>query len=77
MSKFKTSNQTAKKIDFKELNSIKLELDSKVKDLNKLLKSIQEKDIQVEVKKSTVVIDDSLLTEWFYSTVDINLSVQI
>ena len=77
MSVVKTSNQDTKTVDFQELNSIKSKLDSKIKELNELLRSAQDKGVSVSVKNSMTFIDDSLLTERFYSEAEINLSLQI
>lgn len=77
MSNSKKSNQDIKTADFQELNSIKSKVDSKIKEVNELLRSAQDKGVSVSVKNTMSVIDDSLLTERHYSLVEINLSLQI
>ena len=71
------SNQYVKNLDFQELDSIKSEINSKIKDINCLLKSAQDKGLSISVSNSTIVIDDSLLTERHYSLVKINFSIQL
>ncbi|MDR9399769.1 MAG: hypothetical protein RI562_11960 [Salibacter sp.] len=77
MSDSKKSVQDVKTVDFQELNSIKSELDSKIKEVNELLKLAQDKGILVNVCHSSTVIDDGLLTEKYYSSVKVNLSLQM
>ena len=77
MSVVKTSNQDTKLVDFQEINSIKSKLDSKIKEVNKLLKSAQDKGLSVSVNNSTTIIDDSLITEKCYSSVKVNLYLPI
>ena len=77
MSVVKTSNQDIKTVDFQKLNSIKSELELKIKEVNDLLKSAQDMGVSAIVKNSTKVIDDSLITERYYVSVEINLSLRI
>lgn len=77
MSDSKKSVQDVKTVDFQELNSIKSELDSKIKEVNELLKLAQDKGVYVDASSSTVVFDDSLLTEHYYTSIKVNLSLQI
>ena len=77
MSVAKTSNQDIKLVDFQEIISIKTELDSKIKEVNELLKSAQDKGVSVAVGSSITIIDDSLLSERHFSCVKVNLSLRI
>lgn len=77
MSDSKKSAQHTKTVDFQELNSIKSKLDSKIKEVNELLKSAQDKGVYVDASSSMVVFDDSLPTKRYYTSIRVNLSLKV
>ena len=65
------------RVEKKSHQGVKIEIQSKVNELNELLKTAQDDGLTVGIYNSNTVFDDSLLTERHYNIVQVNLSLRI